>query len=45
MSGANNSDLSGMIVGYTVDIQGADNVINHRPEYCPMNPPRVRLVN
>jgi hypothetical protein len=45
MSGARNSDLAGMIIGQTVDMTGSDNSIHHRPEFCPMNPPRVLLVN
>lgn len=44
MSGARNSDLAGMILANKIDASGSDNNINHRPEYCPPNPPRVLLV-
>lgn len=43
MSGARNSDLAGMILANEVNISGSDNRINHHPEYCPRNPPRVLL--
>ncbi len=44
MSGARNSDLGGMIMANKIDLSGSDNRINHRPEFCPPNPPRVLLV-
>jgi hypothetical protein len=44
MSAAHNSDLAGMIIGNRIDISGSNNHINHRPEFCPPNPPRVLLV-
>jgi hypothetical protein len=44
-SGAKNSDLSGMIMARRIDFSGSNNSINHRPEYCPVNPPRVLLTN
>jgi hypothetical protein len=34
-----------MIVARSIDISGSNNSINHRPEYCPPNPPRILLVN
>ncbi len=45
MSAASNSDLAGMIVSQQINISGSNNSINHRPEYCPSNPPRILLVN
>lgn len=44
MSAASNSDLAGMIVANAINLSGSDNSINHRPEYCPPNPPRILLV-
>lgn len=44
ISGAHNSDLAGMIIAQRIDISGSNNHINHRPEFCPPNPPRVLLV-
>lgn len=44
MSAARNSDIGGMIIAQRIDISGSDIRINHRPEFCPPNPPRVLLV-
>jgi hypothetical protein len=43
-SGAKNSDLSGMIIGYEIDLSGSDNRVRHHPNYCPPNPPSVLLI-
>ena len=45
MSASSNSDLAGMIVARKINLSGSDNSINHRPEYCPSNPPRILLAN
>ncbi len=45
MSAASNSDLAGMIVARRINLSGSNNSINHRPEYCPPNPPRILLIN
>ena len=45
MSASSNSDLAGMIVSRSINISGSNNSINHRPEFCPPNPPRILLVN
>lgn len=45
VSGAGNNDLSGNIIASRIDFSGSNNEINHRPEYCPYNPPRVLLIN
>ncbi|MBN1964839.1 MAG: Tad domain-containing protein [Anaerolineae bacterium] len=42
--GANNNDVSGMIIGRQINVSGSDININHRPEFCPPNPPRILLV-
>ena len=44
MSGSDNSDLGGMIMAQRISISGSSISINHRPEYCPPNPPRILLV-
>ena len=44
MSAANNSDLGGQIIASRIDVSGSNLNFNHRPEYCPPNPPRVLLV-
>ncbi len=43
-SAASNSDLAGMIIARRIDLSGSDIHINHRPEYCPVTPPKVLLV-
>jgi len=43
MSGAKNSDLGGMIVGFQVDMSGSNLSIRRRDGYCPFNPPSVLL--
>jgi hypothetical protein len=44
VSGSDNSDLAGMILGGSIELTGSSLWINHRPEYCPENPPRILLV-
>jgi hypothetical protein len=44
ISGADNSDLSGMIVAQRIGIRGANNVLQHHPNYCPPEPPKVLLI-
>ena len=44
ISGSKINDMSGMLMGLQIDISGSQISINHRPEYCPPNPPRVLLV-
>ncbi len=43
MSGAKNSDLGGMIIGYEVDLSGSNISIHRSDGYCPYNPPNVLL--
>jgi hypothetical protein len=38
------SDFIGMIMGDKVSFSGSDSTIVHRPEFCPVDPPRIRLV-
>ena len=44
ISGADNSDLSGMIVAQHIAITGADNTLQAHPAYCPPEPPKVLLI-
>ena len=44
ISGADNSDLSGMIVAQRIGIRGASNTLQHHPNYCPPEPPKVLLI-
>jgi hypothetical protein len=44
ISAAHNNDYSGMIVAQHINISGSDNSLQHHPNYCPPNPPRVLLI-
>lgn len=43
VSGSKVNNLSGMIVAQDISISGSTIKLNHRPEYCPPDPPRVML--
>ena len=44
VSGAKNSDLAGMIVGYEVDASGSNMSITQEMAFCPANPIKILLV-
>jgi hypothetical protein len=43
LSAAGNKDIGGMILSGSLSISGARININHRPGYCPVEPPRILL--
>jgi hypothetical protein len=44
LAGIRCTQLTGMIVAQRIGIRGANNVLQHHPNYCPPEPPKVLLI-
>lgn len=43
-SGSSNNDLTGMVIGYEIDMSGSNNSFTYHPNICPPDPPSVLLI-